>query len=210
MRRSSFRRGGGPRSTGGFVSHCWIAHTRGISRESGFSGSLTRFSLVRLTRASDARHGNRWRPEADYQNLPNQRQHLRAKCHHAFSSVHTRRVRIKYARKKKNDSLQKILDLSIRCHEIFNWTILTGYCCCWTSKNLQKEDWGSWKRKRKYQWGKMSVEDAINYKPSEEEDYYALLSCDESSTVRQIFWITFARGWFPEISVVFFVSFDYY
>ncbi|XP_033177663.1 J domain-containing protein isoform X1 [Bombus vosnesenskii] len=32
----------------------------------------------------------------------------------------------------------------------------------------------------------MSVEDAINYKPSEEEDYYALLSCDESSTVEQI------------------------
>lgn len=30
----------------------------------------------------------------------------------------------------------------------------------------------------------MSVEDAINYSPSEEEDYYALLSCDESSTVR--------------------------
>lgn len=56
----------------------------------------------------------------------------------------------------------------------------------------------------------MSVEDAINYKPSEEEDYYALLSCDESSTVRQIFWIIFARGWIPEISVVFFVSFDYY
>ena len=33
----------------------------------------------------------------------------------------------------------------------------------------------------------MSVEDVINYKPSEEEDYYALLSCDESATVRQIF-----------------------
>lgn len=32
----------------------------------------------------------------------------------------------------------------------------------------------------------MSVEDAINYKPSEEEDYYALLSCDESATVDQI------------------------
>ncbi|XP_053971404.1 J domain-containing protein isoform X2 [Hylaeus anthracinus] len=32
----------------------------------------------------------------------------------------------------------------------------------------------------------MSVEDAINYKPSEEEDYYALLSCDESATVEQI------------------------
>ncbi|XP_078050244.1 dnaJ domain-containing protein isoform X1 [Augochlora pura] len=32
----------------------------------------------------------------------------------------------------------------------------------------------------------MSVEDAINYKPSEEEDYYALLSCDENSTVEQI------------------------
>ncbi|XP_076231364.1 dnaJ domain-containing protein isoform X2 [Calliopsis andreniformis] len=32
----------------------------------------------------------------------------------------------------------------------------------------------------------MSVEDAINYKPSEEEDYYALLSCDECSTVEQI------------------------
>ncbi|CAL7952186.1 unnamed protein product [Xylocopa violacea] len=32
----------------------------------------------------------------------------------------------------------------------------------------------------------MSVEDAIKYKPSEEEDYYALLSCDESSTVEQI------------------------
>ncbi|XP_017762098.1 PREDICTED: J domain-containing protein [Eufriesea mexicana] len=32
----------------------------------------------------------------------------------------------------------------------------------------------------------MSVEDAINYKPSEEEDYYALLSCDESSSVEQI------------------------
>ncbi|EFN85381.1 J domain-containing protein [Harpegnathos saltator] len=32
----------------------------------------------------------------------------------------------------------------------------------------------------------MSVEDAINYSPNEEEDYYALLSCDESSTVEQI------------------------
>ncbi|XP_034191341.1 dnaJ domain-containing protein [Osmia lignaria lignaria] len=32
----------------------------------------------------------------------------------------------------------------------------------------------------------MSVEDAINYKPNEEEDYYALLSCDESATVEQI------------------------
>lgn len=32
----------------------------------------------------------------------------------------------------------------------------------------------------------MSVEDAINYKPSEEEDYYALLSCDESSTVSDV------------------------
>ncbi|KAF3419782.1 hypothetical protein E2986_13956 [Frieseomelitta varia] len=32
----------------------------------------------------------------------------------------------------------------------------------------------------------MSVEDVINYKPSEEEDYYALLSCDESATVEQI------------------------
>ncbi|XP_076278887.1 dnaJ domain-containing protein isoform X2 [Lasioglossum baleicum] len=32
----------------------------------------------------------------------------------------------------------------------------------------------------------MSVEDAINYKPSAEEDYYALLSCDENSTVEQI------------------------
>ncbi|KAG7202168.1 hypothetical protein KM043_015850 [Ampulex compressa] len=32
----------------------------------------------------------------------------------------------------------------------------------------------------------MSVEDAINYKPSEEEDYYAILCCDENSTVEQI------------------------
>ncbi|XP_026669313.1 J domain-containing protein, partial [Ceratina calcarata] len=32
----------------------------------------------------------------------------------------------------------------------------------------------------------MSIEDAINYKASEEEDYYALLSCDESATVEQI------------------------
>ncbi|XP_020280843.1 J domain-containing protein [Pseudomyrmex gracilis] len=32
----------------------------------------------------------------------------------------------------------------------------------------------------------MSVEDAINYSPSEEEDYYKLLSCDENSTVEQI------------------------
>lgn len=34
--------------------------------------------------------------------------------------------------------------------------------------------------------GTMSVEDAINYKPTEEEDYYALLNCDENSTVEQI------------------------
>ncbi|XP_034938398.1 J domain-containing protein [Chelonus insularis] len=32
----------------------------------------------------------------------------------------------------------------------------------------------------------MSVEDAINYKPSEEEDFYKLLGCDESATVEQI------------------------
>ncbi|XP_076162830.1 dnaJ domain-containing protein isoform X2 [Ptiloglossa arizonensis] len=32
----------------------------------------------------------------------------------------------------------------------------------------------------------MSVEDAINYKPKEEEDYYALLMCDEYATVEQI------------------------
>lgn len=38
-------------------------------------------------------------------------------------------------------------------------------------------------KKRTDRRGKMSVEDAINYKPSEEEDYYALLSCDESSSV---------------------------
>lgn len=40
----------------------------------------------------------------------------------------------------------------------------------------------------------MSVEDAINYSPSEEEDYYALLSCDESSTVRHETYLSrFAR-----------------
>lgn len=32
----------------------------------------------------------------------------------------------------------------------------------------------------------MSVDDAINYKPDEDEDFYALLSCDESATVEQI------------------------
>lgn len=32
----------------------------------------------------------------------------------------------------------------------------------------------------------MSVDDVINYKPDEDEDLYALLSCDESSTVEQI------------------------
>ncbi|XP_008555313.1 J domain-containing protein [Microplitis mediator] len=32
----------------------------------------------------------------------------------------------------------------------------------------------------------MSVEDAINYKRSADEDFYALLGCDESATVEQI------------------------
>ena len=29
----------------------------------------------------------------------------------------------------------------------------------------------------------MSVEDVLNYKPSEEEDFYGLLGCDESASV---------------------------
>jgi len=32
----------------------------------------------------------------------------------------------------------------------------------------------------------MSVEDILNYKPSEEEDYYGLLGCDEQASVEQI------------------------
>ncbi|XP_058800665.1 J domain-containing protein [Phymastichus coffea] len=32
----------------------------------------------------------------------------------------------------------------------------------------------------------MSVDDVLNYKPNEEEDFYALLGCDESSSVEQI------------------------
>ncbi|XP_014213969.1 J domain-containing protein [Copidosoma floridanum] len=32
----------------------------------------------------------------------------------------------------------------------------------------------------------MSIEDVLNYKPSADEDYYALLGCDESSSVEQI------------------------
>lgn len=30
----------------------------------------------------------------------------------------------------------------------------------------------------------MSVEDVLNYKPSEDEDFYGLLGCDDSSSVR--------------------------
>jgi hypothetical protein len=30
----------------------------------------------------------------------------------------------------------------------------------------------------------MSVEEVLSYKPSEEEDLYGLLGCDESATVR--------------------------
>ncbi|KAK0097016.1 hypothetical protein PV326_003576 [Microctonus aethiopoides] len=32
----------------------------------------------------------------------------------------------------------------------------------------------------------MSVEDAINYKPSEDEDFYGLLGCDETASIEQI------------------------
>lgn len=34
--------------------------------------------------------------------------------------------------------------------------------------------------------GNMSVEDILNYKPSDDEDYYGLLSCDESASVSQL------------------------
>ena len=50
-------------------------------------------------------------------------------------------------------------------------------------KEERKRERERGKRNGRIQREKMSVEDAINYKPSEEEDYYALLSCDESSTV---------------------------
>lgn len=46
-----------------------------------------------------------------------------------------------------------------------------------------RRDGSTGKAIEREQRGKMSVEDAINYKASEEEDYYALLSCDESATV---------------------------
>lgn len=35
----------------------------------------------------------------------------------------------------------------------------------------------------------MSVDDVLNYKPNENENYYALLGCDESSTVSRNFFL---------------------
>lgn len=53
----------------------------------------------------------------------------------------------------------------------FNWL---GGCCCFSAK--------------------MSVvDDVIGYKPSEEEDFYALLGCDESSSVSYFLFIYL--GW---------------
>ena len=59
------------------------------------------------------------------------------------------------------------------------------------------------KRNGRIQREKMSVEDAINYKPSEEEDYYALLSCDESSTVSsRRNWLIASSNFFSRLCTV--------